>query len=212
MGSEARIRIKWNELYQYMTDIWNSGFPEEIYNRSGEDTKGCMSTSDSCLLYACVRYFKPKRCLETGARRGKASSFILKGLEDNGTGRLIGIERDKSVTIGELIPQKLKYRFDPVNAHIEKFVESSEFKNLSLDLFLHDSTHRYKHQFWEFNTFWEILDSGGVLCSHDVDYNDSFLDFVKLQYVVDQKGLTDFDKNKFGVWGKMSNFGFVTKR
>jgi len=212
MGSEARIRIKWNELYQYMADIRGSEFHKEVLMKADGDTKGCMSDDDSVFLYALVRYFKPRKCLETGSRRGKASSFILKGLEDNGSGRLIGIERDTSVTIGELIPKELIHRFDPMVLPIEKFVKSNEFKNLTLDLFLHDSTHRYQHQLWEFNTFWKVLSQGGVLCSHDVDYNDSFLDFIKLKYVVDPKGLTDFAACGFGVWGKMSNFGFVTKR
>ena len=45
-----------------------------------------------------------------------------------------------------------------------------------------------------------------------VAYNTSFLDFVNSKYVMDEKGLTDFKKNRFGVWGAMGNFGFITKR
>ncbi|OYT15996.1 MAG: hypothetical protein B7C24_10135 [Bacteroidetes bacterium 4572_77] len=211
MGSEARIRIDWGKLYDYNAEIRNSGFPEELRKVAGQ-MKGCMSDMDSCFLYALIRYFKPALCFETGTGRGKASSFILKGFEDSKLdSKLITLEQ-KTAHTGELIPHHLRKYVEFINSKVQTFVQSQEFKILKLDLFLHDSTHRYDHQLWEFQTFWKKLNVGGILCSHDVDYNDSYLDFIKSQYVVDSKGLTEFEKCGFGVWGKVSNFGFVSKR
>ena len=96
--------------------------------------------------------------------------------------------------------------------NVKEFVKSDEFKSLTLDLFVHDSTHRYNYQLWEFNTFWGKLNSGGLLCSHDVDYNTSFLTFVNSKYKMDNKGLTDFTNSEFSVWMKVSNFGMLGKR
>ena len=212
MNSEYRVRIKWKELYSYNTEIRNSGFPEELRERAKGDMKGCMSDDDSCLLYSLVRYFKPIYCLETGTGRGKASAFILKAFKDsNLVSTLVSIER-KTANVGELIPDDLKSRFEPINSTVEDFVASENFKHVHLDLFLHDSTHRFTHQMWEFNTFWKLLRCNGVLCSHDIAYNTSFLEFLQSKYVMDKKGLTDFEKSKFGVWGAMGNFGFITKR
>jgi len=212
MNSEYRVRIKWKELYSYNTEIRNSGFPEELRERAKGDMKGCMSDEDSVLLYSLVRYFKPIYCLETGTGRGKASAFILKAFKDsNLVSTLVSIER-KSANVGELIPDDLKSRFEPINSTVEDFVASENFKHVPLDLFLHDSTHRKEAQLWEYNIFWERLRSKGILCSHDTEYSTAFLEFVKSKYVMDDKGLTCFKESLFGIWGNIGNFGFITKR
>jgi|AntAceMinimDraft_18_1070375.scaffolds.fasta_scaffold17193_2 hypothetical protein len=208
---KGRIRIDWKTLYKYIDEINTSGFVDEVQARANNDTQGCMSTIDSTMLYGLIRLFKPKVCLETGSRRGKSSAFILKALKDNNEGVLLGIERDTKIKIGELIPERLISPFRIYNMPVHKFADSEEFKNLKLDLFLHDSTHRYEHQLWEFKTFWDKINNGGLLCSHDILYNTSFIDFVNSKYIMDDKGLTDFIKSSFGVWGVLGNFGFLSK-
>lgn len=213
--AHGRIRIKWVDLYRHMDQIRGSDFHKDLLSRAGE-TKGLMGDDDACALYAVVRHFKPKICLETGTGRGKAAAFILKGLYDNepgsSKGRLISIERNfEHSVVGELIPKDLRDRFIQVKMTVQRWVKMPEFKDHKLDLFLHDSTHRYKHQLWEFKTFWPLLKSGGVLCSHDVDYNTSFTHFVADQYK-SVNGLTDFENSGFAVWMKLSNFGFILKR
>jgi len=210
--SKGRIKLDWKALYKYIDEINTSGFVDEIQTRANNDTKGCMSTIDSTMLYGLIRLFKPKVCLETGTRRGKSSAFILKALKDNNNdGILLGIERDTKIEIGELIPTYLKDSFGTYNMSVEKFVGSEDFKNLNLDLFLHDSTHRYEYQLWEFKTFWAKINNNGLLCSHDILYNTSFIDFIKSKYIMDDKGLTDFIKSSFGIWGVLGNFGFISK-
>ena len=209
--SKSRLKIDWKMLYSYIEEINKSSFVDEIQERAKNDTQGCMSTTDSTMLYGLIRLFKPKVCLETGSRRGKSSAFILKALKDNNEGVLLGIERDTKIKIGELIPERLISSFRIYNMSVHKFVESDEFKELKIDLFLHDSTHRYEHQLWEFKTFWDKINNGGLLCSHDILYNTSFIDFIESKYVEDDKGLTDFIKSSFGVWGALGNFGFISK-
>jgi len=216
MGALGRIRIKWQELYDYMQEVKGSGFFQDLSTRI-EDPKGLMGSDDCFMLYAVVRFFKPQVCLETGTGLGKSSSFILEALSknvqanDNAPPLLITIERDNKKT-GDLIPKHLRKWCRQMHISIQDYIESDEFKRLKLDLFLHDSTHRRGHQLWEFETFWSKLNKGGVLCSHDVDYNTSFLDFVASKYRMDDKGLTDFEKSEFAVWLKVSNFGFMVKR
>lgn len=217
MGAEGRVRIKWQILYDYMQEVKGSQFFQDLTTRI-EAPKGLMGNDDCFMLYAVVRYFKPQVCLETGTGRGKASSFILEALARNGQvdvptmqSLLITIERDSKKT-GDLIPKHLWKWCHQIHGSVQDYVKSDEFKKLKLDLFLHDSTHRRGHQMWEFETFWPKINSGRVLCSHDADYNNSFLDFVSSLYILDNNGLTDFFKTKFTVWLKVSNFGFVVKR
>lgn len=218
MRSEARIRIKWQLLYEYMQEAKRSKFFRDLLTQIG-GTRGLMGSDDCFMLYAVVRYFRPSICLETGTGQGKSSTFILEALEKNNVENglsnssplLITIDRNVKKT-GELIPKHLWKWCHQIHTSVEDYVGSDEFKKLKLDLFLHDSTHRYKHQMWEFETFWSKLGKGGVLCSHDVDYNTSFLDFVVSKYKMDDKGLTDFEKSEFAVWLKVSNFGFVVRR
>lgn len=217
MRAEGRVKIKWQDLYGYMQEVKGSQFFQDLSTRI-EDPKGLMGSDDCFMLYAIVRYFKPQVCLETGTGRGKSSSFILEALARNSQTDvfttqplLVTVERDSRKT-GDLIPKHLLKWCHQTHMSVQDCVKSDLFKNLELDLFLHDSTHRYKHQMWEFETFWSKLNKGGVLCSHDVDYNTSFLDFVSSKYRMDDKGLTDFEKSEFAVWLKVSNFGFVVKR
>jgi len=211
------MNIDWKKFYDYISEIRENNFHQEIAEKIG-DIKGCMSDHDCFLLYAIVRYFKPRFLLETGSGSGKSSSFILKALKRNGEKGnsynpvLLGIERDHRKEIGFLIPDSLKKWFVPIRSSAEKFVESGDFKKISLDFFLHDSTHRYEHQMWEFKTFWEKLLPEGILCSHDIVYSTSFLEFVRGKYVMDERGLTDFERSNFFVWGAFGNLGFVVKK
>ena len=50
-------------------------------------------------------------------------------------------------------------------------------KVAEIGIFFHDSEHSYKNMLWEFQTAWAYLKSGGILLSHNIDYNDAFSDF-----------------------------------
>lgn len=207
--SNYRVRIKWEKIYFYSTYIFNSGFMDEIKERAG-DTSGCMSDNDCALLYALVRYYKPLSCIESGTGRGKATSFIAKGMLDNGNdGTITSVERSIKIKVGEIIPDALKERVTFYSGDIKQFIST---KVQQIDMFLHDSTHRRNSQLMEYNTFWEHLWEGGLLCSHDTEYSTAFAEFVISKYKMDSKGLTCFKDTEFGVWGNMGNFGFVTKR
>jgi hypothetical protein len=48
-----------------------------------------------------------------------------------------------------------------------------------VDLFFHDSEHTYENMLWEYRTIWPYIRmGGGVLASHDTDWNTAFKDFV----------------------------------
>src|SRR5436309_2476639 len=100
----------------------------------------------------------------------------VKGMEDARlpSGKLFSIERRPDCGIGALIPTELRDRFVSIVGEVESLLSGSELP-ARIDLFLHDSTHRYRHQMREFEKFWPRINNGGVLVSHDIDLNASFV-------------------------------------
>ena len=76
-----------------------------------------------------------------------------------------------------MIPHYLRHRWHLIlGKSSEKLAPL--FKNVvEIDIFLHDSDHSYQNMLWEFQTAWTYLKAGGLLLSHNIDYNDAFSDF-----------------------------------
>jgi len=90
---------------------------------------------------------------------------------------------------GALIPDELgsaSAGFVPMRGKVEDFLKRDQFPS-SIDMFLHDSSHSYRHMLWEFHQFWPRLRDGGLLVSHDVQMNAAFPEFVTKTYAHDRK-------------------------
>jgi predicted O-methyltransferase YrrM len=161
-----------------------------------------MSRKDLYLLYAAVRSLRPERAVETGVANGCSSAMILAAMERNGKGRLLGIdslvaERDR---LGRRIPLSLRGRFtlrlgDSI-ATLTDMVDRGE----PIDFFLHDSLHTYRHARREYELAWRMLTPGGLLCSHDILYNNAFDRFVTAH------------GTEWSGFAKVGNFGVARKR
>ncbi len=137
-------------------------------------------------LYYIIRMLKPKNIVETGVAYGTSSAFILKALEDNGTGVLFSIDSifrpwQSKEMIGTIIPENLKTRWNLVLGK-----SSNELQNLfdsldGVDIFIHDSLHTYKNMTYEFNNALENINKNGIIISDDILGNDAFYDFTKLK-------------------------------
>jgi len=122
--------------------------------------------------YALVRLRKPRLVVETGVHDGLGSAVILRALERNGKGRLLGM--DISPTSGWLIPLQLRDRFDfqlgPSLASIETLVQP-------VDIFLHDSDHRYAYETAEYVAVAPKLTKAGTLISDNAHACDALKDY-----------------------------------
>ena len=58
-----------------------------------------MRIDERIFLYAFVRGFQPERALEIGVLRGGSAAIITNAMEENGKGRLIGIDPAPDITI-----------------------------------------------------------------------------------------------------------------
>jgi len=132
-------------------------------------------------LYYIIRILKPKNIVETGVAYGTSSAYILKALQDNGSGTLHSIDSvfrpwQSEEMIGSIIPENLKTKWNLVLGK-----SSNELQNLfdtfDVDIFIHDSLHTYKNMKFEFNIALEKINENGLIISDDVLGNDAFFDF-----------------------------------
>ena len=113
---------------------------------------------------------------------------------------------------GALIPHELRSQFVPLRGKVEDFVRSDELPSF-IDVFLHDSSHSYRHMLWEFRQFWPRLRDGGLLVSHDVHMNAAFPEFVAKTYAHDRKtGRRDAQRTSHYEWGRWGYIGFAIKK
>lgn len=170
----------------------------DLWKRRGASM---MSRRDRTTLYTLVRAHNPKICLETGPGAGSASRSILYAMDKNYCGALFSIDVVTAYAddIGKLIPFQSRKRWKLYlqdNAPLLPEV-LSELK--TIDFFLHDSNHSYRHMKWEFELAWSHLRQRGILASHDIVATSSFVDFQSA------KG------GEIAAAGVIGNIGFLIK-
>lgn len=140
-----------------------------------------ISTDSSKLLYYIVRKTKPKTVVETGISKGVSTFFILNALRKNKAGKLYSF--DILPNAGCLLSsnERKNWHFvvlDKRNTRMEFHKAIEGIGNI--DIFLHDSDHSYKNQFFEYSTVFPKIVDGGFLLSDNVDFSYAFLDFARI--------------------------------
>jgi predicted O-methyltransferase YrrM len=205
----------WDAVARFAAEIRTSDFMAEmIRRRDACGSQGLMGALDCATLYALTRWRRPVVIVESGGFVGMSSAFLLKALVDEAitTAKLYSIEWSVDCDQGALIPDELRSQFVPLRGKVEDFVRSDELPS-SIDMFLHDSSHSYRHMRWEFRQFWPRLRDGGLLVSHDVNMNAAFPEFVAKTYAHDKKtGRLDAQRTSHYEWGRWGYIGFVIKK
>lgn len=205
----------WDRVRQLALEISSSDFMAEMMQRRAAFGKaGLMAALDCATLYALTRFQRPTIVVESGGFVGLSAAFILKALTDEqlGDARLYSIEMSDECEHGALIPDELRAQFVPRPGRVEDLVRGDQLP-AKIDMFLHDSSHRYRHMAWEFREFWQRLGDGGMLVSHDVNMTGAFAEFVASTYAHDKKnGLLDYARTTHHEWGRWGYIGFIIKR
>ena len=205
----------WDSVARFAAEIRTNNFMAEmIRRRDAFGSEGLMGPLDCATLYALTRWQRPAVVVESGGFVGMSSAFILKALVDEGltTAKLYSIEWSEDCEQGALIPDELRPQFVPLRGKVEDFARSDELPS-SIGMFLHDSSHSYRHMLWEFRQFWQRLRDGGLLVSHDVHINAAFPEFVAQTYAHDKKtGRLDPQRTSHYEWGRWGYIGFVIKK
>jgi predicted O-methyltransferase YrrM len=128
--------------------------------------------------YAAVRARKAQTVVETGVHDGLGSTVLLQALSRNAAegsdGKLVSF--DINPDAGWLIPADLRTRDE---LHIGNSLDLlvSALNGRSVDLFIHDSDHRYAHETAEFEAIFEVAREGAVLISDNAHGGTAFRDF-----------------------------------
>lgn len=214
----ASFYAMWDAVTRFAAEIRASGFTTEmIRRRDAYGSEGTMGAIDCATLYGLTRWLRPAVIVESGGYIGMSSAFILKAVADEKltTAKLYSVELSEECEQGALIPDELRHASDgfvPMRGRLEDFLKRNELPS-SIDMFLHDSSHSYKHMLWEFRQFWPRLRDGGLLVSHDVQMNAAFPEFVAGTYAHDKKtGRRDAQRTSHYEWGRWGYIGFVIKK
>lgn len=140
------------------------------------------------LVYLAVRALRPETVVETGTFGGILSTFILRGLEDNGVGRLYSLDLAADEPIaraidialppgrqpGWLIPDGLLSRFELVLGDARETLPPLLADLGQIDLFVYDSLQTFRHMTFEYSSAWSALSPGGLLCSNNAFVTPAF--------------------------------------
>jgi predicted O-methyltransferase YrrM len=167
---------------------------------------------DGSFLYTLVRWVKPAVLVETGTYHGLSTAYIIHALKDNGqSARLYSVDINQSADLSPLLSEEDQNEYlTRIEGDSLDISMGSKLPH-SIDFFFHDSVHRYEYQLAEFRAFWPRLSPGGVLASHDVHKNSSFLRFCEETYSHDEQGVAD-DTTAHSFWGSIASSGFIQKR
>jgi predicted O-methyltransferase YrrM len=207
----------WDAVARFAQEIRASDFMAEmIRRRNGYGAEGVMGALDCATLYGLTRWLRPSVVVESGGFIGMSSAFILKAFADEelGTAKLYSIELSDDCEQGALIPGALRSAasFIAMRGRIEDLLKRSQLPP-SIDMFLHDSSHSYRHMLWEFRQFWPRLRDGGLLVSHDVQMNAAFPEFMANTYAHERKtGRRDAQRTSHYEWGRWGYLGFAIKK
>jgi predicted O-methyltransferase YrrM len=215
VSSSTPFYSMWDAVARFAKEIRASEFMAGmISRRDAYGSEGVMGALDCATLYGLTRWLRPEVLVESGGFIGISSAFILKALADEklATSKLYSIELSEDCEQGALIPEDLLGGFVPMRGRIEDLLKSDRLPE-SVDMFLHDSSHSYRHMLWEFRAFWPRLRDGGLLVSHDVQMNAAFPEFVTQTYAHEKKtGRRDFDRTSHHEWGRWGYIGFAIKK
>ncbi len=204
----------WERVSHFAAEIQQSDFMAEMaHHLDGPDGSGMMGALDCATLYGLTRWRRPAIVVESGGYLGMSAAFILKAMADEGLtdAKLYSLESDPDCDHGALIPSELRSQFVSMKGRVEDFIERDELPS-RIDMFLHDSSHRYRHMLWEFRQFWKRMGDRGLLVSHDVHYNAAFAEFVAGTHAPDKKGVLDEKRTTHREWGRWGYIGFVIKK
>lgn len=157
------------------------GFRQELNNRlrGRWDRRHIAMYGRRAGWYALVRLCRPTLVVEIGVHDGLGSSVLLRALERNQNGRLIGIDIDP--TSGWLVPPSLRGRYHLVIADSADALPQLACQD-PIDLLIVDGDHGYEHERAEYAAVEPALSAEAILVSDTSQHSSALRDFA------DEKG------------------------
>lgn len=132
-----------------------------VYNEPSD-----MCETDRLMLYALVRGLRPARALEIGARWGGSARIITNAMEENGVGKLAGI--DPMTSQFRSNPKDLHGRYTLIEGYSPKAIPFAVEKlGGQIDFVFVDGLHIYDAAKADFEGCLPYLSSGAHVLLHD---------------------------------------------
>jgi predicted O-methyltransferase YrrM len=179
------LRWMYEKKYVYRLD---EKVVAKMHKSGGGELWGIIGKTACIQLYSLVRAMRPDSIVETGVMSGLSSYVFLQAMEKNMKGKLYSIDyvepwgeelKKTGKESGWLVPSNLRYRWKPLIGKSSDLLPVLLNKIKPIDIFFHDSEHTYECMWFEFNLVWDYLRKGGMLLSHDINWNNAFIDFSK---------------------------------
>jgi hypothetical protein len=173
----ATFQRVWAEI---IDDLTSAGL------RVGVRSYGGWNDGDQAFgqaIWCLVAHGRPGKVVETGVAHGLTSRVILTGLMRNGTGHLWSVDLpavDSALhsEIGTAVTPELRRRWTYVEGTSRERLPGLLADLGPIDLFVHDSLHTGRNQWFELTSAWAALRQGGVAVMDDVDHSLAFRTFV----------------------------------
>jgi predicted O-methyltransferase YrrM len=127
--------------------------------------------------YALIRALRPGYVIETGVHDGLGSAVILQALKRNSDvgaeGQLSSVDIDPES--GWLVPERLRSRWQLVIGDSLGFL--NRLNHRTVDLFIHDSDHRYAHEWAEYLAVGDRISPNGILLSDNSHAQPTLQDY-----------------------------------
>lgn len=186
------LRQEFGEVYEEL--VRRRDVPERgTYQREFD-----LEPAAAFVLYAITRTLQPAHVVETGVANGESSYIFLAAMQMNGSGILHSI--DIRPDVGSRLTAQERDGWDLIlldRSRIRRDFRKRLRSLPQIDLFLHDSVHKYGHMRFEMEAVLPQMSPGGILACDDAESSLAFLD------VCQQQGLPYsllFDRTRlFGV-------------
>jgi predicted O-methyltransferase YrrM len=153
-----------------------------------------VETETGFFLYAATRLLKPANVVETGVADGRSSFIFLSALERNNSGTLHSF--DINPRAGGLVGRHERWRLRISDRNAPEATFAEALRQIGkVDLFFHDSDHRYLGQLLEYVAVWPLMTPGGLFASDDCDVSKAYIDFCtrrgrRPQFLFDNRKMT----------------------
>lgn len=164
----ADFNLDAKQLIDYAIEDTQTGWDED----KGAWPVGSLWGVEGQILYALVRFTKPKRLLELGTLYGCSATHILMAMARNDNGATLtaidsGLHVEGGVA-GGMIPSRLKHMMTLHRTQISEWIKSDK---TGYDFVFEDAKHDSPSVFrvWEVRN--NLVNPGGFLISHDAKHH-----------------------------------------
>ena len=158
----------------------------------------CADPLFARFCYVACRLAKPGLVMETGVAYGLTTAYVLAALRENDSGVLHSVDLPPVVSgmdrlLGCVIPGELRPRWR-LHRGSSRRVLPRLFRELGeINVFIHDSDHRYENVAFELHSAWPFLSPSAVVIADDIETSTAWDDWLaqanpKLAGAVQQEG------------------------